>query len=171
MAVDDRDQGPVPGALQMTGRLHRFDEFYETDRWLDRYVGLPFVDGGREFADGGFDCWGLVRRILVDDAGVDVPSYSETPAADLGGVERDLGEAVANPALWQAVTFPRRFDVALMRGRSARGGPEIPAHVGIMVDGVRVIHTEIAISAAVVAIAHPMLRYRIVGFYRHAGLK
>lgn len=42
--------------------------------WLDRYVGLPWKIGGREF-EGGIDCWGLVRLVLAREAGVHLPAW------------------------------------------------------------------------------------------------
>ena len=41
------------------------------DNWLDRYIGLPWKIGGREL-HGGIDCWGLVRLVMRDEAGIDM---------------------------------------------------------------------------------------------------
>lgn len=43
--------------------------------WADGYVGLPFKKMGRDRS--GLDCWGLVRLILDEQAGVLLPAYSE----------------------------------------------------------------------------------------------
>lgn len=50
------------------------------DNWLDRYIGLPWKIGGRELY-GGIDCWGLVRLVMRDEAGIDVPSWVDDPDA------------------------------------------------------------------------------------------
>ena len=50
------------------------------DNWLDRYIGLPWKIGGREL-HGGIDCWGLVRLVMRDEAGIDMPSWGDDPDA------------------------------------------------------------------------------------------
>lgn len=48
------------------------------DNWLDRYIGLPWKIGGREL-HGGIDCWGLVRLVMRDEAGIDSRHGLMTP--------------------------------------------------------------------------------------------
>jgi hypothetical protein len=42
--------------------------------WAGEYVGIPFADPGRD--RGGCDCWGLVRLILAEQAGLALPSLA-----------------------------------------------------------------------------------------------
>lgn len=130
--------------------------------WWGAYVGLPFVDGGRDRA--GCDCWGLVRLVYRDCLGIDLPSYGEISARDLIRVARAMGDGQAAPC-WAAVeAVPVPYDVVLMR---ARGASRSVAHVGVAVDAARVLHTEAGRGAAVVPLSHISVAGRIVGLRRY----
>lgn len=129
--------------------------------WQERYVGLPFVDHGRDFQ--GVDCWGLVALVLWHERRITVPSYGETSARDLAAVAGLVKtESAGEP--WSRITQPRAFDVAVMCRRHA------PVHVGIMVSGNEIMHVEEKISAVVVPIDHATIRYRNPQFFRHRAL-
>jgi cell wall-associated NlpC family hydrolase len=128
--------------------------------WPSAYVGLPFVDGGRNRA--GVDCWGLVRLVLAEQAGVDVPTYGEISAHDLARVTGTIRAAIAGDQTWRQVEHPGVFDVAVMRGN--------PLHVGIMIDTRRVLHVESTTAAVQIPVTHPSVRHRLIGFYRHRDL-
>ena len=129
--------------------------------WWSRYIGLPFEDGGR--GPHGYDCWGLVRAIYADRLDVNLPSYGEISARDLARIARAM--AVGKDDGWRQVGVPRALDVALMR--SGRGGARV-VHVGVMVDGRRLLHIEEAAAAAVVPVSHFSVAGRIVGYRRLA---
>lgn len=126
--------------------------------WWSRYVGLPFGEGR-----GQVTCWALVRRVYADRLGVDLPEYGEISAHDLVRVARAM-RAGQNEG-WRAVDRPQALDVVLMR--SGRGGRAV-VHVGVMVDGARVLHVEEQTAAAVVPLRHPTIAGRIAGFRRLA---
>ncbi len=128
--------------------------------WWGNYVGIPFVDGGRD-ADG-LDCWGLVCLVYANELDVVLPSYGEVSAADLVRVARSLE---AGKDGWQVVDKPRAFDVVAMRFYSGRA---TVGHVGIMVDGKRMIHTERATAVACVPLTHFAVRDRIASIRRLA---
>lgn len=141
-------------------------------RALDAYVGVPFKDGGRDFA--GFDCWGLVRRLLEDEAKViGLPDYGETPAAEFSAVARDIAGAEASPT-WTKVDRRqgRCFDVVTMLGHQRIDGRlhNLVCHVGVLVDPAHVLHVEAVTDSAIVRLDHPSMRLRVAGFYRHRDL-
>lgn len=129
-------------------------------QWWSRYIGLPFLDGGR--GPHAYDCWGLVRRVYADRLSVALPSYGEISARDLARVARAMGAAKDDG--WQACA-PQSLAVVLMR--SGRGGARV-VHVGVMVDAARLLHVEVAAAAAVVPITHFSVAGRITGYRRLA---
>lgn len=126
--------------------------------WWAKYVGVPFADGGRTL-ERGLDCWGLVRLAYVENLGVELPDYGEISANDLLAVARSIG---GGQEKWRAIPVPRALDVVLMRlyDRAWVG------HVGVMIDGGRLLHTESSIAAAVVGLGHFTVQHRIAGFRR-----
>lgn len=125
--------------------------------WWARWIG-------REFEPNGFNCWGLVREVYAWMLGIDLPAYGEISARDLMRVAREMGRGKDDG--WLEVSEPREFDVALMRSGSGRCG-RLVVHVGVMVDGLRVLHVEEASAAVVVPVRHFSVAGRIMGYRRH----
>lgn len=115
-------------------------------RWWTDYIGIPFADRGRDRS--GCDCWGLVRLVYAERCGIDLPSYLDgyRDIADGEGLAR--GMAVMLPD-WRA-SDPVEFAVPLIRFHQGR------LHVGILVDGRRMLHVERAKLACV----EPLAPYR-----------
>lgn len=125
--------------------------------WWGRYVGVPFVDMGR--AIEGLDCWGLIKIIYAEQLGIDLPDYGEISANDLLRVARAMKNGQER---WEAVDKPQEFDLVALRLYD-RGWV---GHVGVMVDGKRMLHTESTIEASVVPLDHFTVRDRVAGFRR-----
>lgn len=126
--------------------------------WAEKYVGLPFVDGGRDFT--GVDCWGLVKLILQTECGIEVPSYGDIGAAELLKVASMVSDETKKEP-WHPVIIAQAFDVAVMHKRRA------PVHVGVMVDQSHVLHVEVKTSAVLIDIKHPSVAFRSIEFFRH----
>lgn len=129
--------------------------------WEARYIGLPFLDGGR--TRRGTDCWGLVRLVFAAERGIDLPSYGEISAADLLALARAFKAGAADPH-WPETLNPQAFDLVAMR--SGQGHPGI-VHVGVLVDPRRLLHVERATDSVVVPITHHSVAGRIMGFRRY----
>ena len=136
--------------------------------WTADYVGLPFVDGGRDRA--GVDCWGLVCLVFADRLGITLPGYGEISAAELLRVSRAMAE-YRDAGPWRPVYRPAAFDVVLMRGTTEHHGSlvGVPCHVGVMADGQSLLHITHASSVVLVPRDHPSVRFRSLGVYRHAS--
>jgi len=131
--------------------------------WTAKYVGLPFIDCGRDFR--GVDCWGLVRLILQQECGIDVPIYGDTSALDLAKVAGLMKtESIVEPWLPVARSDLRAFDLAVMYRRHD------PIHIGIMASPTEIVHIEEKIAAVVIPLTHPTIRFRNPRFIRHRQL-
>ncbi|MDR0710057.1 MAG: C40 family peptidase [Spirochaetaceae bacterium] len=126
--------------------------------WASRYVGIPFVSGGRE--SSGCDCYGLIRLVLLEQFACQLPllalGYKNAcDAAETGPlIQRYL------PLLKGGqITKPAAGSVPLIRYRGRT------SHVGIFVDDEYILHTLPKIGAHCVDAGHLFLRGAIEGIY------
>jgi cell wall-associated NlpC family hydrolase len=129
--------------------------------WYAAYIGLPFRDFGRDRT--GIDCWGLVRLVLAERAGADVPTYGAISAMDLAGVSEAVADALSSD-VWPRVTAYRPLDVVVMRG-VGRG-----CHMGILVEPTKLLHIEASTNSVCVPLRHPSVAFRILSVHRHRDL-
>ncbi|ODN68543.1 NlpC/P60 family protein [Methylobrevis pamukkalensis] len=133
--------------------------------WSESYIGLPFAEKGR--TREGLDCWGLVRLVLAEQCGIELPGYDADYAcvAEVREIAAALGKAQAS-ADWLPVLpgSERVFDVALFR----RG--RLEGHVGVIVERGRVLHVARGRAAAIERLSAAHLVSVHVGTFRHAGL-
>jgi len=141
-------------------------------RWVNDYTHIPFTEQGR--GHGGCDCWGLVRLVLFEQAGVEVPSYTECYQASTdGGVLSPLIEK--ERADWPCVEAgdERCFDVALMKSYYGLGQKAVAGdyHVGIVVAPGIVLQCEVGKGTTLGRYLRDIrLSNRLRGFYRPAEL-
>lgn len=128
--------------------------------WAGAFVGLPFGEG-----PGQVTCWSLVVAVYARVGGVVLPTYGEISSADLIRVARAMRDGAVSDR-WRAVAVPEALDVVLMGGPQGQAGV---CHVGVMVDGARMLHAEEASGVVLVALSHPMVAGRIRGFRRYAA--
>lgn len=126
---------------------------------FDRYIGIPYLDRGRTIA--GCDCYGLLRLVLLELRGRELPSFVEAyaTAADRAALARLI---TAEMAPWQQIAFgqERPFDGVLMRaGR-------LLSHVGIVVEPGRLLHVSEGEDSRIERYRAPPLSHRVVSFYR-----
>lgn len=137
--------------------------------WANRYVGLSYADDG---ITGGYHCWSLVRLVLAEQCGVDVPTYGDISATNLIAAARAVSrDHVLDP--WLLVDEPQPFDVVVMLARvkfDGGGSRRVPSHVGIMVDRERLLHIEAGLDAVMVSLNHPSIRFRLHQLIRHRAL-
>lgn len=125
--------------------------------WAAGYIGIPYVRGGE--ARDGADCWGLVRLVLREQCGLDMPAIS-------------VGEAVNARAIraafvgWARVEKPRAFDVVTMRDPFGH-------HVGIIAKAdewtALVLHCAEPQSTIISFAAMGLLGYKDFRIWRHHG--
>lgn len=138
-------------------------------RWAERYALCRFKEGGRDWPN--VDCWGVIRLVLKEQVGIEVPTYGEVSARGLLAVAKTI-EADSSIRPWVKVDVPQTFDIVKMNGdRQAdrRTRPEV--HVGIMVSETDMLHVELVTDhAVIVPLSHPSVACRFIGVYRHEAL-
>lgn len=134
--------------------------------WWNDYIGLPWCEGGRD--NGEYDCWGLVRDILLTHGGIELPRLDHV-AYSHGGDQRQLIKAIKeyNESIvkdeWNQLTFDEKkcmFDILWLRN----GGP---IHFAVMIDDKRFIHIEEGCNAVVESVDSMRWKNKVRGIYRH----
>ncbi len=99
-----------------------------TTNWSDKYLNIPFVRGGRDYA--GCDCGGLVLLVYRDELGLFPTDFTAYEAADFRYPQgyRKLAEALEGlMGEWVPVEEPLPFDLVRFRyGRAC-------CHVGLYI--------------------------------------
>jgi cell wall-associated NlpC family hydrolase len=120
------------------------------ERWVEKYIGLPFLKAGTNPVTG-VDCWNLVRLVLAEQRNITLPLQ--------GGPVAGWGPCDAPP---------QAFDVVVM-GAVAGFGSQSEPHVGVMVDGERLLHIAEGGRSHVLPLQHPFIKARSFKLYRHAS--
>lgn len=133
--------------------------------WSAAYIGLPWQERG--LTREGVACWGLVRLVLAEVQGLDVPDYAasvpslqaraEVAAVFEGGVE-------AGPWIKVEPADAREFDVLVFR----RAGLE--AHAGLVCGPGRMLHISSGRDSHVADYTAGRWAPRLAGVYRHRAL-
>lgn len=131
--------------------------------WSDRYVGIPYVDFGRDRA--GCDCWGLACLIYREELGITLPDYLGEYASpeEQGEIAALIAGAAISP-IWIPVTGPAEaFDVAVFR----RG--RLSSHLGVVIRPGLMIHMEGEDCAKLADYRSGRWSHRFNGLFRHVS--
>lgn len=125
--------------------------------WVTQYIGLPYLPHGRE--RDGVDCWGLVRLILQEQRGYELPLLTEhyTDPDNHDEVTRTIMEGLVG---WTHVDRPQSFDIVILRLMGH------PWHCGLYLGGGMMIHTMRGHMSALEQLASMKWKNRIEGYYR-----
>lgn len=125
---------------------------------FSKYIGIEFEQRGR---GPRFDCWGLAVKVLDDEFGIsNLPSlaseYTESRDRAVPGLfDREIADS------WRPVENPEPGDVAVFNMAG------LPAHVGVMIDKKRMIHTIKGAASCIERIDSLRWKGKFEGFYRH----
>lgn len=132
---------------------------------IDGYIGIPYVDKGRKL--DGADCWGLVRIVHMQEAGIEIPSYGDISEKDLLRVVREMKAGLESDIWVDVADRPRAaMDVVVMTKLDEVAS--FPYHVGIMMSPTRMLHTVRAAASHMSRLSDPTIK--IIGFRRHKDL-
>ena len=121
---------------------------------LLRYMGLPFVEGGR--GPASFDCAGLLADIYRQ-RGIELPAWP-CPADD-AGKRGAIADGVRD---WLRLDAPQPWCGVALRVDS----PRFVSHVGcVLPDCLRFIHTTAESGVTVERLDSPRWAGRIAGYY------
>lgn len=126
--------------------------------WVRKYVGIPFVSGGRTMA--GCDCWGLVRLILGNEYGYELPSL-DTEYSDA------LDRSVTSPCFDKYVPLiaghktdaPEETAVALIRSG------KLTTHVALYAGDGFIIHARRRCGSVCERLSGPSLAGLVEGWW------
>lgn len=127
--------------------------------WTQKYVGIPFLSGGRD--KRGVDCYGLVRLILNNEYGYDLPLLVNTydNALDISETG-SLFQKYVPLLCGEKISKPEEKAVALLKMRG------LPSHVALYAGDDFIIHAMSKNGVACERLSRPLLKSRIEGWYR-----
>lgn len=137
--------------------------------WAGGYVGIPYADKGRDH--DGVDCWGLVRLVLAEQFGVDLPSYAQTYTTAEDGVSVAGAVQAGLRDGWLPADYPSATDLLILRVEGR------PWHCALMVNAVQFLHAPARdrrgqpMLSCIDRIDSPLWRSRVEGLWRHPAVR
>lgn len=130
-------------------------------QWMYKYYGIPWVPGGRTFE--GFDCWGLVRSVYLQQLDLDLPLYMVDPNKKLS-VSRMMIDGLSD---WHSLDEPKHMSLVVL------SKSKIPSHVGIYIDeaGGFVFHSVSGVGVCADSLATVREQFKMIEFYEHGSLR
>ena len=141
--------------------------------WAARYIGLPFVENGRDRA--GLDCWGLLRLVYAERYGIYLPSHHDgySGTQDRPGVAAVLEAELSGGGNWRPVVghpMPAAgVGVEIGDAMLFRAGAGDLWHVGMAIARGRMLHARRGSDSCIERCDDGIWSPRSQGVYRFAG--
>ncbi len=127
---------------------------------LSDYIGIPFVDMGREpVIDGGLDCWGLVRYYYNRELGIKLPEYRISSLYDCD-IQKLVNNEVNAKSKFEILDKPIENCIVTMKL-----GSEYVNHTGIFVNN-KILHTYKGTNSCLVFHDNPLWFSKIISYLR-----
>lgn len=131
---------------------------------LEKYLTVPYVDGGRD-ACMGLDCWGMVRHVLHVEFGAPL-------LQNFTGVTRSTPDLMTNGYTESVSDFllcnPKEGAIACCFYSGSKG-KQILHHVGLCINDHQVLHTSSKKGASIVSVRAFKRLAANVQFYEYIG--
>lgn len=132
-------------------------------QWWNEYVG-------RQWHPTEWNCWHVVTAAYKEQAGIELPGYSDVPGNQLLAIAKQMRE-VSNIDYWvPAVCEKRELDLVLMSGKIEGVAGAHPVHCGVVVGNKQLLHAMTGCETVCIPIDHFTVKWRIVSVYRHRDL-
>jgi cell wall-associated NlpC family hydrolase len=130
---------------------------------LSRYVGIRYVDGGRDIGkDSGLDCYGLCIALYADLFDIHLPDYAHITADKCGN--ESCSKLLHGSATYQdfdQVDTPKFGDLIILRSKGT------PLHIGFVLDNTNMLHCNTGTGSVIESFRSIRWKNKISGFYRH----
>jgi len=124
---------------------------------MNEYVGIPYKAGGRD--RDGCDCYGLVRLVLRERFGKEMPEYGECISHGADESYRLISDDMPLVDAFRP-DVPQAGDVVVLKMRGQ------PSHIGVYLGGGKMLHTLAEHDSAIESVDGPKWVKRIEGYYR-----
>jgi cell wall-associated NlpC family hydrolase len=128
---------------------------------LANLIGVPFVDGGRDYLEG-LDCWGMLLEVYSRN-GITLPDY-KIIAFDSPSIFKNMEET---KQYWLPVSEPEYLTVV-----SFAIDPHYPTftqHFGVCLNERKFIHTRLKTGGVVEDINAPFWSKKRTGYWKWQG--
>lgn len=131
--------------------------------WLNKYIGIPYQDKGRDF--NGIDCYGLIYLIYNTEFNIKLPHYldSYSSADDKETASKAVIQGLTDG--WERVEKPKFGDMVVLNIMAR------PWHCGLMVHESMFVHAPVRALVSMERLDRPIWTKRLNGFYRHKEYK
>ena len=127
--------------------------------WVDKYVGIPFISGGRN--EKGCDCYGLVRLILEKEYNYKLPLLVGNYSNALFFEEtKNIFDKYVPLLTAEKIQKPEEKSVCLIQIR------KVPCHVGIWAGDGYIIHSRNRVGSVCEKTDSLHFVGQILGWYR-----
>ena len=130
--------------------------------WSNKYIGIPFKDGGRD--SNGLDCWGLVRLVYKNEYNINLPSFtaSYTTVDDTDRVQELIDQYKEG---WTQIAEPKEGSIVLFKTMGS------VTHVGVSIGSNQFLHVNEGTDVTVESLSSHRWNRRVIGFYEYSQEK
>lgn len=146
--------------------MNAIDHTQSLFRFINRVVGTPFKDKGRDLS--GLDCWGVVW-LAHKLAGNELPLHGEATFRNIEDAAAHIGGASGEGWLLLKPGTERLLDMAVLAApvKSAGKWVRLECHVGLVTMRGWLLHCEQHTGVVHVPFEHPSVKRRIARSLRH----